>query len=65
MLLYCKAMKQRLTKQGKLPSRKPHKLDQFEECKSEQLVGQECYEKVTCFTFLQYPKSLNLHYIIS
>eukprot|EP01033_Poteriospumella_lacustris_P003203 gene3203-2356_t len=39
------ALKQRLTKSGKVPSRKPHKLDQFEECKLAGLTGTACYQK--------------------
>jgi len=39
-------LKQRLGKPGKLPSRKAHKLDQYEECKSEKLTGAGCYQKV-------------------
>jgi len=41
-----KALKQRLSKEGKIPSRKPHKLDQYSECKEEGKTGVECYNKV-------------------
>lgn len=29
-----------------MPSRKAHKLDQYQECKDENISGEECYEKI-------------------
>ena len=44
--LSTQVLKQRLSKDGRLPSRKAHKLDQYAECKNENRVGKDCYEKV-------------------
>jgi hypothetical protein len=44
------ALKSRLSKTGKLPSRKSHKLTQYKECKELNLSEQQCYQKVTFTT---------------
>eukprot|EP01034_Spumella_vulgaris_P024632 gene24632-31000_t len=42
-------IKKRLTKNGKAPSRKAHKLSQYAECKNsaKELSEQQCYEKIS------------------
>jgi hypothetical protein len=39
-------LKGRLSKSGKLPSRKAHKLTQYNECKTHNLAEEVCYKKV-------------------
>lgn len=45
--LFEQALKGRLSKSGKVPSRKSHKLTQYKECKALDLTEQQCYLKVT------------------
>jgi len=42
------ALKGRLSKKGKMPSRKAHKLTQYKECKAAGLTEEACYKKVRC-----------------
>ena len=41
------ALKNRLSKKGKVPSRKAHKLTQYSECKAHNLGEEACYNKIS------------------
>lgn len=41
------ALKGRLSRNGKLPSRKAHKLTQYKECKALGLAEEACYKKIS------------------
>ena len=44
------ALKGRLARSGKMPSRKAHKLTQYRECKALGLAEEECYKKVVLYS---------------
>jgi hypothetical protein len=45
-VLVVQELKNRLSKKGRLPSRKAHKLTQYKECKDAGLSEEGCYKKV-------------------
>lgn len=49
-----KVLNTRLSKKGKIPSRKVHKLTQYSECNSLKLDEVQCYQKVRQFSAIMY-----------